>query len=319
MVDGSSSMGGFIKCEVFPDTRLKSGLPPLFSDGIVSLLHGGIHSKVADQHPFRIVTTWLFTQLECHSLSQDRLRLSIDMQGCDYGFSNKTCELGHFDNMTHDGNIGICIAPLPLGFNDNQSKFLYKKFTMDTIQTKQQINDFDSNVPSLQYESFINQNLTELYSNNWNKINTLSPFEPYWNDINWNNNILTKLINLINKYGPDRETVERHIVHRMQTKNKIKKMLKTVDDVMNKIWNQHKEFFIMSYDSLQSDISHDSTLNQILNVCKTKTGNCDIDVIIEWILSKIDKSIMDSIPTMSNSLSIEEEDIDIDIDMKKND
>ena len=53
----------------------------------------------------------------------------------------------------------------------------------------------------------------------------------------------------------------------MQTKNKMKKLnVKTLDDVMTKVWNEHKEIFIMSYDSLQSDISHayDSSLKSTL-------------------------------------------------------
>ena len=39
----------------------------------------------------------------------------------------------------------------------------------------------------------------------------------------------------------------------------MKKMLKTIDDVMNKIWNEHKR----------------AIYKEILNVCKIKANNCD--------------------------------------------
>ena len=292
LISGTPSMKGFIKSDIFPDKRDKKAISPLFSTGIVDLIHGGIYSKVSSRHPFRFIVQSLFQQLECHSLRQGALRLTINMKLCSIKMNQvHECTINHCANSNHLGNAGICAPPVPSGF-DGDKKFRYKKFENTSVATDDDCKHFDTNVPSLKWDVFLNANMVEIYSKNWDNIKNVLTDSQDFTNVKWDDSTTEKINSLMNKVGPETTVVHNHLVHQMQLKNRIKKWQKQSKKALTDIWCKKHNVLIENYDILKyyprEDLLQDDEMKDILEKCVAIGNDMDLDMIIAWIIEKIE-------------------------------
>ncbi len=171
------------------------------------------------------------------------------MNMCSY--KGQTCSRHeHYESKT---NIGIMPMPRPKGYNEELKRFEYYNVTQDTVDSKQDIDNFDKWIPEIIISNDINNNIHHWYVSCWNEINSLHSKEPIWPQLSWPEDIKLKIIEWRNTIGYNIQQIERQIVHLLHLKRSIIKLKKEHKSAVKIILDEHTEFIVENAEYILDD------------------------------------------------------------------